>query len=77
MDWKYDSTKAACIISAFYSTNYVFTCVHMPEEYCCTLRMQNLKKKKINNRGHLFSLPSSCTFRLDHQEVDFGIRLVY
>lgn len=76
MDWKYDSTEAACIISAYYSANYVFTYIHMPEELCCTLRMQNFKKK-INNRGHLFSLPFSCPSRLDHQEVDFGTRLVY
>lgn len=41
MDWKYDSTEAACIISAYYSANYVFTYIHMPEESCCTLRMQN------------------------------------
>ena len=54
MDWKYDSTKAACIISAFYSTNYVFTCVHMPEE---SLRMQNLKKKSATE-GISFHCPS-------------------
>ena len=44
MDWKYDSTEAACNISAYYLTNYVFTYIHVPEESCCTLRMKNLKK---------------------------------
>lgn len=28
MDWKYDRTEAACNISAYYSTNYVFTYIH-------------------------------------------------
>lgn len=56
MDWKYDSTEAACNISAYYPTNYVSPYIHMGES-CCTLRMQNLKKKD-DNRGHLFSWPS-------------------
>lgn len=46
MDWKNDRTEAVCNISAYYSTNYVFTYIHMPEESFCTLKMQNLKKKK-------------------------------
>lgn len=45
MDWKYDRTEAACNISAYYSTNYVFTYIHMAEE-SCTSRVQNFKKKK-------------------------------
>lgn len=55
MDWKYDSTEAACIISAYYSANYVFTYIHMPEESCCTLRMQNFKKKNQQQRAPLFT----------------------
>lgn len=74
MDWKYDSTEAACNISAYYSTNYVFTYIHMPEESCCALRMQNLKN---NNTGHFFPWPFSGPLRLDRQEIDFGIRLFY
>lgn len=74
MDWKYDSVEAACDISAYYFTNYVFTYIHVPEESCCTLRMPNLK---TNNTGHFFSWPFSCLLRLDHQEMDLGIRLVY
>lgn len=79
MDWKNDRTEAACNISAYYSTNYVFTYIHMPVESCCTLKMQNLKKKKkeANNRGHLFSWPFSCPLRLDHQKIDFESRVVY
>lgn len=56
MDWKYDSTEAACNISAYYSTNYVFTYIHMPGEACCALRMQNLKK--TTTEGTSFHGPS-------------------
>lgn len=74
MDWKYDSTEAAHNISAYYSTNYVFTYIHMSEESCCMY----IKNAELNNnRGHLFLWPFSCPFRLDHQEMDFAIRLVY
>lgn len=76
MDWKYDSTEAVCNIGAHYSTNYVFTYIHMPEESCCTLRMQNLKKHH-HHLGHLFSWLFSCPLRLDHQDMEFGIRLIY
>lgn len=71
MDWKNDRIESACNISAYYSTNYVFTYVHVPEESCCALDMQNLRKE-TNNRGHLFSWPVSCPLRLD-QEMDLGI----
>lgn len=76
MDWKYDSTEAVCNIGAYYSINYVFTYIHMPEESCCTLRMQNLNTTTTTT-GHLFSWLLSCPLRLDHQDVDFGIRLIY
>lgn len=81
MDWKYDSTEAACNISTHYSTNYVFTYIHMPEESCCTLRMQNLKRKKkkttLTTEGISYHGLSLVLFRLGHGEMDFEIKLVY
>lgn len=60
MDWKYDSTEAACIISA-----YLFRklCLHL-YSYArgVMLYIKNAELKKINNRGHLFSLPFSLSF---------------
>lgn len=72
MDWKNDRIEVACNISAYYFTNYVFTYIHMPEESCCTLEMQNFKTREINNRGDLFSWPVSWPLILD-QEMDLGI----
>lgn len=54
MDWKNDRIEAACNISAYYSANYVFTCVHMPEESCCASEMQNLRKERPTAEGVSF-----------------------
>lgn len=54
MDWKNDRIEVACNISAYYSTNYVFTYIHMPEESCCALEMQNLRKERPTTEGTSF-----------------------
>lgn len=53
MDWKYDSIEVACNISVYYFINYVLFYIYMMGEFCCILRMQNLKKKD-DNRGYFF-----------------------
>lgn len=50
MDWKYDSTEAAYNISAYYSTNYIFTYILMPEDSY----IKNAKLKKQQQRSLLF-----------------------
>lgn len=49
MDWKYDSTEAVYNISAYYSTNYIFTYILMSED----LYIKNAELKK-QQRALLF-----------------------
>lgn len=78
MDWKNDRIEVACNISAYYSTNYVFTYIHMPKASCCTSEMQNFKTREINNRGDFFFiaclLASYIRPRNGPWNLDFFIR---
>lgn len=70
MDWKNGRIEAVCNISAYYSTNYVFTCVHMPESHV-VIRRAEFRKGEPSGRGISFR---SCLCPLGlAQQVVLGI----